>query len=399
MLKRTKPKRGNGKPLVTKVLSSFCPVKYNYLLHKLCSSSSGKLPARQKEKEPLKNKNKKPLASSGPSAVKQNSDLERVKHTELVASNSSLSSKGGKAQSSSCKGLKAKDKDDLASGNIRRKTSKKNPAFLRGKGNKDDWSDTELDALWIAARRHGTNWDEVWNHPIKVVFRNKTSEDLARKWDKETLKLFPSAIALPINNSEFSTITNRPTTPAMNRSGLYSSSTGTTAVQFPSVTYPTQMPTTYGIPPFPAVEKNQNLNKRMNIPLWNSGIYGPYHQGSSSSASHSFQNFPSAPPQRTPNVNLSLKAPMVQTLHERPNLVQNFRPMRMQTLQTPKDSVYAKGISPSTKVETGTQFLLGGLVPLPKNEASSKSAGHDIGNTESNPTQVKGSGGSYKNFI
>ncbi|RDX83477.1 hypothetical protein CR513_35593, partial [Mucuna pruriens] len=207
----------------------------------------------------------------------------------------------------------------------------------------------------------------------------ESREELAKKWRMETSKMFPS---VP-NNSVLPTTTNRSTPHASHRSGLYLR-TNPTTVQFPSANFPIHMPS-LGIHPFDVGVGNQGLDWRRIMPLSN-GIFGPHHQGSSSRGFHSFQPLASAHLRKL-NTNFNSMAPQVVApkLNERPNLLaQNFRPMSVQTLQTPAPSVSATRTSPPTnaEIEARPQFLLGGLVLLPKNLTLNKNADHVTDNTK-----------------
>lgn len=54
----------------------------------------------------------------------------------------------------------------------------------------EDWSENELDSLWIVVRRDGKgNWEAISADPSKPLSRNKFPQELARRWAKEFLKL------------------------------------------------------------------------------------------------------------------------------------------------------------------------------------------------------------------
>ncbi|GAU47944.1 hypothetical protein TSUD_99020 [Trifolium subterraneum] len=56
----------------------------------------------------------------------------------------------------------------------------------------DNWSENELDTLWIAVRKYGIeNWEAVLRDPSMQILRSKTAEGLAIRWEKEALKIFP----------------------------------------------------------------------------------------------------------------------------------------------------------------------------------------------------------------
>ena len=257
----------------------------------------------------------------------------------------------------------------------------------------DSWSEFELDALWVGVRRHGQdNWESILEDPLMGLLKNKTPQDLYRRWEKETLKIFPSAVPLSTRNV-LPPATHRSAPHALNRSGY--SVADTTAMLMQSTRVPPHMS---GIKRFPFGVENQSLTWRSrNImpSLNNAGISGSsYIQGSSSRVSQMVAT--ASAPQRASN-NISMK-PMAsqllaQTLTQRTNVDPKLMlpNMRMHALQTASETVtFTKRKSASTSAEPGPKLLLGGHFQLPKVVQLSKSAGNNVpGNTESNPVQVE----------
>ncbi|KAK4748079.1 hypothetical protein SAY87_014665 [Trapa incisa] len=61
----------------------------------------------------------------------------------------------------------------------------------RKKSKVDDWSEDELDFLWIGVRRHGRgNWDSMLRDPRLKFSKNRTPEDLSARWEDEQVKIF-----------------------------------------------------------------------------------------------------------------------------------------------------------------------------------------------------------------
>ncbi|XP_042417923.1 uncharacterized protein LOC122006470 [Zingiber officinale] len=61
-----------------------------------------------------------------------------------------------------------------------------------------EWSEEELDSLWIGVRRHGlSNWSAVLMDPKLCFSDSKAAEDLAERWDKEQMKLLTGASYQP----------------------------------------------------------------------------------------------------------------------------------------------------------------------------------------------------------
>lgn len=66
----------------------------------------------------------------------------------------------------------------------------------RKKSKVDDWSEDELDFLWIGVRRHGRgNWDSMLRDPRLKFSKNRTPEDLAVRWEDEQVKIFDGSSA------------------------------------------------------------------------------------------------------------------------------------------------------------------------------------------------------------
>ncbi|KAI4311820.1 hypothetical protein MLD38_036684 [Melastoma candidum] len=84
--------------------------------------------------------------------------------------------------------------------NILLRTGSGTSYFSRKKSRVDDWSEDELDFLWIGVRRHGRgNWLTVLRDPRLIFSKGRTPEDLASRWEEEQLKIFdgPSHPLLP----------------------------------------------------------------------------------------------------------------------------------------------------------------------------------------------------------
>ncbi|XP_074584899.1 uncharacterized protein LOC141840733 [Curcuma longa] len=61
-----------------------------------------------------------------------------------------------------------------------------------------EWSEEELDSLWIGVRRHGlSNWSAILLDPKLCFSDSKAAEDLAEQWDKEQMKLLSGASYQP----------------------------------------------------------------------------------------------------------------------------------------------------------------------------------------------------------
>ncbi|KAJ0963644.1 hypothetical protein J5N97_028766 [Dioscorea zingiberensis] len=76
-----------------------------------------------------------------------------------------------------------------------------------------DWSEEELDFLWIGVRRHGLdNWNTILSDPKLCFLESRTALDLAERWELEQSKLFHGSSSQPVTLSRPS-ITH---TPVMN---------------------------------------------------------------------------------------------------------------------------------------------------------------------------------------
>ncbi|XP_020578296.1 protein CHROMATIN REMODELING 4-like isoform X1 [Phalaenopsis equestris] len=66
----------------------------------------------------------------------------------------------------------------------------------------DAWSEDELDALWIAVRRHGRgNWDAMLRDPKFKVLKNKSIEELSSRWSMEQRKILDFPAPFPQNSN------------------------------------------------------------------------------------------------------------------------------------------------------------------------------------------------------
>ncbi|XP_050917342.1 uncharacterized protein LOC127132405 [Lathyrus oleraceus] len=81
-----------------------------------------------------------------------------------------------------------------------RMTEFDNPGAYTRQSKVDDWSEAELDALWIAVRKYGEgNWSAMLEDMSMPLLKDKTLEELATRWKEEASKIFPAAEPLPIN--------------------------------------------------------------------------------------------------------------------------------------------------------------------------------------------------------
>lgn len=63
-----------------------------------------------------------------------------------------------------------------------------------------DWSEEELDFLWIGVRRHGLdNWNALLRDPRLCFLESRTAMDLAERWEFEQRKLFNCSFSQPLN--------------------------------------------------------------------------------------------------------------------------------------------------------------------------------------------------------
>ncbi|KAJ6840878.1 uncharacterized protein M6B38_119285 [Iris pallida] len=66
----------------------------------------------------------------------------------------------------------------------------------------NEWSEDELDFLWIGVRRHGIgNWNGMLRDPRLHFVESRTAEDLATQWDIEQRKLLHETFVQPLNLS------------------------------------------------------------------------------------------------------------------------------------------------------------------------------------------------------
>jgi len=74
--------------------------------------------------------------------------------------------------------------------NIAMRTGSRSSNLFRRKSKVDDWSEDELDSLWIGVRRHGRgNWDVMLKDPRLTFSRYKTAQELASRWEEEQIKI------------------------------------------------------------------------------------------------------------------------------------------------------------------------------------------------------------------
>ncbi|KAM0945045.1 putative transcription factor MYB-HB-like family [Dioscorea sansibarensis] len=63
-----------------------------------------------------------------------------------------------------------------------------------------DWSEEELDFLWIGVRRHGLdNWNAMLRDPRLCFMESRSAMDLAERWEFEQRKLFNGSFSQPVN--------------------------------------------------------------------------------------------------------------------------------------------------------------------------------------------------------
>ncbi|KAF3335805.1 Protein CHROMATIN REMODELING 4 [Carex littledalei] len=64
-----------------------------------------------------------------------------------------------------------------------------------------DWSEEELDFLWIGVRRYGVNnWEAILRDPHFRFTKFKTVEDLAARWEVEQRRLFSCPLPAPVTH-------------------------------------------------------------------------------------------------------------------------------------------------------------------------------------------------------
>ncbi|KAI9086947.1 hypothetical protein K1719_031108 [Acacia pycnantha] len=184
-----------------------------------------KLRKRQKGRLLSKNAGKGPLSSSR-FAPKQRYDPEISKRKGVNApSSSSLMSLKGKgiAVPNAALPKVAQNNVSASSSFLQSNTSlfnknvkptpplfRRKPAgFLKRNTKPNDWSELELDALWVGVRRYGqNNWEKILTDPTGFIFKNKTPQDLSTRWNIELLKIHKPCPQQPISSSIFPTISS-----------------------------------------------------------------------------------------------------------------------------------------------------------------------------------------------
>ncbi|KAG1359675.1 hypothetical protein COCNU_08G011210 [Cocos nucifera] len=72
------------------------------------------------------------------------------------------------------------------------------PLLDKFKRNADEWSEEELDFLWIGVRRYGVNnWNAMLRDPKLCFMKSRAVEDLAERWNLEQRKLLNGALLQP----------------------------------------------------------------------------------------------------------------------------------------------------------------------------------------------------------
>ncbi|XWS40468.1 hypothetical protein CRYUN_Cryun18bG0142500 [Craigia yunnanensis] len=93
--------------------------------------------------------------------------------------------------------------------NIMMRTRPGSGNLYKKKSKVEDWSEDELDFLWIGVRRHGRgNWDAMLRDPRIKFSKYKTLEDLATRWEEEQLKILDGP-AFPVPKFTKSTKTTK----------------------------------------------------------------------------------------------------------------------------------------------------------------------------------------------
>ncbi|KAL9259041.1 CHROMATIN REMODELING 4-like protein [Drosera capensis] len=65
---------------------------------------------------------------------------------------------------------------------------------LKRKQKVDEWSEDELDSLWIGVRRHGReNWESMLRDPRLTFSKYKTLNDLAARWEEEQHRILDAS--------------------------------------------------------------------------------------------------------------------------------------------------------------------------------------------------------------
>ncbi|XP_073106159.1 uncharacterized protein [Elaeis guineensis] len=72
------------------------------------------------------------------------------------------------------------------------------PPLDKFKRNANEWSEEELDFLWIGVRRYGVNnWNAMLRDPKLCFMKSRAAEDLAERWNLEQRKLLNGALFKP----------------------------------------------------------------------------------------------------------------------------------------------------------------------------------------------------------
>ncbi|GAB2241167.1 hypothetical protein Droror1_Dr00017942 [Drosera rotundifolia] len=67
-------------------------------------------------------------------------------------------------------------------------------SLLKRKQKVDEWSEDELDSLWIGVRRHGRgNWESMLRDPRLKFSKYKTLNDLAARWEEEQHRILDAS--------------------------------------------------------------------------------------------------------------------------------------------------------------------------------------------------------------
>lgn len=84
-----------------------------------------------------------------------------------------------------------------------KKMTEKAIAEMMSKRYSFEWSEEELDFLWIGVRRHGVhNWNSILGDPKLQFARSRFPEDLALQWEQEQKKLFNGILFPPTSLSK-----------------------------------------------------------------------------------------------------------------------------------------------------------------------------------------------------
>lgn len=93
--------------------------------------------------------------------------------------------------------------------NIMMRTGSGSMNLFKKKLRVENWSEDELDFLWIGVRRHGRgNWDTMLRDPRLKFSKYRTAEDLSARWEEEQLKILDGP-AFPVPKSSKSTKGNK----------------------------------------------------------------------------------------------------------------------------------------------------------------------------------------------